>query len=79
VGADHYWDLIGDNIMRGDEPTAIEAALLFQQQWDNFSPVSSVMILTTSPVEFNLEQIWNLEFMGITSTDDSLENNTLPS
>jgi len=27
VGADHYWDIVGDNVVRGNGPTAVESKL----------------------------------------------------
>jgi len=38
---------------------------------------NSVMMLTTPTSEFNLEKFWDLESVGVTSTNDSLGDDVL--
>ena len=84
VGADHYWDIVGNRIIRGDGPTAVESKLGYLISGPSPIPISqfvtsanSVMMLTTPTSEFNLEKFWDLESIGVTPTDDSLEDNVL--
>ena len=82
VGADHYWDIIGDKIIRGDGPTAVESKLGYllsgpapPATGQFLTSTSSVMMLLTKPNEFNLERFWDLESIGVTYTsDDPLDN-----
>ena len=32
VGVDHYWDIVGDAIVRGDGPTAVESKVGYQSR-----------------------------------------------
>ena len=84
VGADHYWDIVGDRVIRGDGATPVESKLgyllsgpapLTTGQF--FTSINSVMMLTTPPSEFNLERFWDLESVGVIPTDDSLGDNVL--
>ena len=77
VGADHYWDIIGDKIVRGDGPTAVESKLGYllsgpapPATGQFLTSTSSVMMLLTTPNEFNLEHFWDLESIGVTYTSD---------
>ena len=73
VGADHYWDIVGDVIVRGDGPTAVESKVGYLLSGPAptmigqfLTTCDSVMMLTLLPVEFNLEHFWNLESVGVT-------------
>ena len=84
VGADHYWDIVGNNIIRGDGPTAVESKLGYLLSGPAPMPtgqfltsVNSVMMLTTHTSEFNLERFWDLESMGVNPADNSSEDNVL--
>ena len=63
VGADHYWDIVGNNIIRGDGPTAVESNLGYllsgpapTQTGQFLTSVNGVMMLTAYTGEFNLER-----------------------
>ena len=84
VGADHYCDIVGDRVIRGDGPTAVESKLVYLLSGPAplttgqfFTSINSVMMLTTPASEFNLEQFWDLESVGVIPTDDSLGDNVL--
>ena len=84
VGADHYWEIVGDNIVRGDEPTAVESKLGYLLSGPTppttgqfLISISNIMMLTATPSEFNLEHFWDLESIGVTYTDDSQVDNAL--
>lgn len=77
MGADHYWDIIGDKIVRGDGPTAVESKLGYllsgpapPASGQFLTSTSSVTMLLTTPNEFNLEHFWDLESIGVTCIGD---------
>lgn len=74
IGADHYWDLVGDHTVRGNGPTAVSSKLGYLLS----GPVSAVNSLqtrsTTSLVcmvtshkqeEKDLLNLWSVESIGI--------------
>ena len=78
VGADHYWESVGDKIIRGDGPTEVESKLGYllsgpapPTTGQFLTSTTNIMMLTTTPSEFNLERFWDLESIGVTYTDDS--------
>ena len=53
VGADHYWDIVGDRIVRGMGPTAVESKLGYLlsgpvQPTATQSTSANVLMVTTS-------------------------------
>jgi len=84
VGADHYWDIVGDHIIRGagGGPTAVASKLgylLSGPQLNNpqhFS-TSTMTITITQPSEFDLERFWSLESVGVSISDVNTEENML--
>jgi len=83
VGADHYWNIVGDHIIRGNGPTAVESKLGYllsaPVQLTATQPMTAniLMVTTSSQSEFDLEHFWNLESVGVTPTEDSAEDNML--
>ena len=84
MGADHYWEIVGNCIIRGDGPTTVQLKLGYLISGPAPVPTgqfltssNSVIMLTTPTSEFNLEKFWDLESVGVTSTDDSLGDNVL--
>ena len=84
VGADHYWDIVGDVIVRGDGPTAVESkvgyllsgpAPVITGQF--LAATTSALMLTLLPTEFNLERFWDLESVGVTPPSDHSEDSLL--
>ena len=72
VGADFYWDVVQDKIIRGDGgPTAVQSRLgyllsgpLKSKRVQN--DVTSILHLAASTnEEFHLQKFWSLETMGI--------------
>ena len=80
VGADHYWDIVGDHIMRGMGPTAVESKLGYLlsgpvQPTATQSTSANVLMVTTSyQREFDLEHFWNLESVGVLPIEGKAEN-----
>ena len=84
VGADHYWDIVGDHIVRGvaGGPTAVASKLGYLlsgpvQPTATQSTTANVLMVTTSQSEFDLERFWNLESVGVSPTDDNAEDDML--
>ena len=82
VGADHYWDIVGDHVVRGHGPTAVESKLGYllsgPMQPVPHSPTANVLMVTNSSCsDFNLERFWTLESVGVSLTDDISKDNML--
>jgi len=84
VGADHYWDIVGDVIIGGDGPTAVESKVGYLLSGP--APVTtgqflttcdSVRMLTVLPIEFSLERFWNIESVGVTPPDDCSDDSVV--
>ena len=72
VGADYYWDIVQDKIIRGDGgPTAVQSRLgyLFSGPLKSNrvqNDVTNILHLAASTnEEFHLQKFWSLESMGI--------------
>ena len=74
IGADHYWDLVEDHVIRGPGPTAVASKLgyLLSGPMPTSSGTSSTTIVnllqtisSTKGDERDLEKFWSLETMGI--------------
>ncbi|XP_065900135.1 uncharacterized protein [Dysidea avara] len=81
VGADHYWDIVGDAIVRGDGPTAVESKVGYLLSGPTptttgqfLISATSVMMLALTQREFNLERFWDLESVGVTPVDNLSDN-----
>ena len=75
IGADHYWDVVEDKIIRGDGPTAVKSKIGYllsgpitdTSTTSDGKTVQHILNVMTShmPVENALERFWSLESMGI--------------
>ena len=74
IGADHYWDLVEDHVIRGRGPTAVASKLGYllsgPLQTSSGQPSPTVVNLlhtmsSTKKDELALEKVWSLEAMGI--------------
>ena len=81
VGADHYWDIVGDHIVRGvgGGPTAVASKLGYllsgpvQLANTQHSNISTMMLTVNQQCGFDLERFWNLESVGVSMSDVSAE------
>ena len=78
VGADFYWDLVGDHIIRGDGPTAMSSKLGYLLSGPvpaRTNPNALVNMLHVTPgheeEENNLLKFWQIEDTAITLEEDS--------
>ena len=74
IGADHYWDLVGDHTVRGNGPTAVSSKLGYLLS----GPISPInpqhpanpttlvcMITSHKQEEQDLQNLWSVESIGI--------------
>ena len=80
VGADNYWDIVGDHIVRGVEggPTAV-ASLGTSIQLTNtlHTNTSTIMSIFIQHSEFDLKRFWRLESVGVAVSDVCAEQDML--
>ena len=71
IGADYYWQIVGDNIIRGNGPTAVESKIGYLLSGPvnnmNMPTMSSVfnVLISHKMEECNLEKFWELESLGV--------------
>jgi hypothetical protein len=73
IGADHYWDVVEDKIVRGSGPTAAKSKIGYLLSGPTSIPyppsalTATVLkaIIATEREEETLERFWNLESIGI--------------
>ena len=77
IGADQYWNIVEDHVIRGNGPTAVRSKLgyLLSGPLDTSTQGRTVTNMfhvsaqaTSTP---DLEQFWNVESVGITPKDES--------
>ena len=75
LGADHYWDIVMDTVIRGQGPTAVESKIGYlisgplQTNCVNRTDTAVNLLQTlssTTAAERDLEHFWSLESIGIT-------------
>ena len=78
IGADFYWDIVEDHVIRGNEPTAVKSKIgyllsgpVHAQNSDATEHVFNIM--ASRPPTDVLERIWTLESMGISPTSDDTD------
>jgi len=78
IGADFYWEVVLDKIIRGDGPTAVQSRIGFllsgpaKTQHNNISKVSMMNVMTAHKAEeTNLEKFWEIESAGIKEQNKS--------
>jgi len=72
VGADHYWDIVEDHVVRGNGPTAVKSKIgyLLSGPMPSTSHASADkhilnVLASRAPEHSILERFWSLENMGI--------------
>ena len=85
IGADHYWDIVEDKIVRGKGPIAVQSKIgyllsepvLDASARNNKRPAEDILNVITSrmPEEDAFQRFWSLESMGIVP-ETSDEKNT---
>ena len=81
IGADFYWDIVGNHIVRGNGPTAVASKLgyllsgpLQSTKVDNETHMMNIISSLPDTTSFDMEKFWKLESIGInqepTETDE---------
>ncbi|XP_065896204.1 uncharacterized protein [Dysidea avara] len=80
IGADQYWKIVEDHVIRGNGPTAVGSKLgyLLSGPLDTAASgqlVTNAFHVATQPTATpDLEQFWNVESVGISPKDESPNN-----
>ncbi|XP_048582690.1 uncharacterized protein LOC116603367 [Nematostella vectensis] len=84
IGGDHYWDIVQDKIIRGEEgPTAMQSKLGYllsgpvRARGVQGNVTNIFHISAHQEDKFDLQQFWSLESMGISPNADPPEKNFL--
>ena len=76
IGADKYWDIVGNRVIRGDGPTAVQSKIGYLLSGPLPTPTTETAtdcimnIITSPPDMYDLERFWKLETLGIQSEKD---------
>ena len=76
IGADKYWDIVGNIVIRGDGPTAVQSKIGYLLSGPLPTPTTETAtdcimnIITSPPDMYDLERFWKLETLGIQSEKD---------
>ena len=72
IGADYYWSIVQDRVIRGNGPTAVESKIGYLLSGHTtgcnkkLPPTSMMNIMTSnSAEEVDLERFWKVESLGI--------------
>jgi len=86
IGADHYWDIVQDTIIRGDRgPTAMQSKLGYLlsgpigSRGKQDSATTILHIAAHKEEEFDVKKFWSIESLGKSSNDDLPDKNFLAS
>ena len=77
IGADQYWKIVEDHVIRGNGPTAVGSKLGYLLSGPLDTPTQGKMVTNMFHVAAQpaptpeLEQFWNVESVGITPKDES--------
>ena len=79
VGADHYWDIVGDHVIRGNGPTAVASKLgyLLSGLIQPVSQSTTTNVMMVTNYNFDLKHFWDLESVGVSLTDETAQDNML--
>lgn len=82
IGADYYWSIVQDHVIRGDGPTAVKSRLgyLLSGPMHTFTGEQSStgmfnVLIQHQQEESSLEKFWDLESIGVKA--DELETTTM--
>ena len=77
IGADYYWQIVGDKIIRGNGPTAVESKIGYllsgptaNTDMSNKSSIFNILV-SHKLEECNLERFWELESLGVENKVDN--------
>ena len=71
IGADKYWGIVEDHVIRGDGPTAVQSKIRFllsRPFTSTSSPITRdyiMNVISTPPSSEDIERFWKLKSIGI--------------
>ena len=80
IGADHFWDVVEDHIVKGNGPTAMGSKLgyLLSRPMGEATPrntTANILHKATQPTpDLDLQRFWTVESLGILPKDDSAKS-----
>jgi len=79
IGADHYWTIVQNRVVRGNGPTAVKSKLGYllsgpMPSGPGMTESVILNVLTTPPDISDMEKFWKLESMGISSDENDSTN-----
>ncbi|XP_053388631.1 uncharacterized protein LOC128551742 [Mercenaria mercenaria] len=87
IGADYYWTIVEDQIIRGEGPTAVKSKLGYllsgpvaddrHRNVNQSEHVMNVSITSRAADEMSLERFWKLESMGILPEDEDTKDTSV--
>ena len=74
IGVDHYWKIVGDHVVRGDGPTAVQSKLGYLLSGplnlpNHTQEITSTFHISVNPtnIEQTIEKFWTIESTGTLS------------
>jgi len=69
IGVDHFWKLVGDHVIRGNSPTAVDSKLGYPLSGPLHTSTHGDKVINTfhsiSPsIEQTIEKVWTIESTG---------------
>ena len=85
IGADYYWDIVEDHVIRGNGPTAVKSKVGYllsgpvksnRDRKNNDTSTNSIanLLVSLKSEDHSLEKLWNLESIGINSKEVEQNN-----
>lgn len=81
IGADHYWDIVQDKVVRGNGPTAVKSKIGYllsgpcQGAHSNKSNLAMMNVMVSHKNdECDLERFWKVESLGIVEKENQTED-----
>ena len=77
IGADHYWDVVEDHIIKGNGPTAMGSKLGYllsgpMGTTTQENTTTNILHVTTTPIpDPDLQRFWSVESLGTVPKDDT--------
>ena len=77
IGADFYWNIVQDRIVRGNGPTAVESKIGYLlsgplSQPNDTSDIGMLHVGTVTGVGTHIDKFWDVEFTGTLPTSKSM-------
>ena len=76
IGADYYWSIVQDNVIRGDGPTAVQSKLGYLlsgpvagYNQKSHTPLMMNILASHTQEEVDLEKFWKVESLAIERTE----------